>query len=109
MQASIIAFLALASILIFSSCASPEAKREAEYKRNVELAKIARAQGYTLVTRQGTVLFCRKSTPTGTHMPRSECHTPEDWDAVNRHAVSTMEQERMPFMGGGNGDVAVSK
>jgi hypothetical protein len=106
MQASSIAILAIASIAVLSGCASAETRRTADYKRNLELAKVARASGYSVVNRDGTVLFCRKSTPTGTNVPRSECHTPEDWDAINRHAVSSIEQDRVPFevgIGGGGG------
>jgi hypothetical protein len=101
MHTSFIATIAIASIAALSGCSSsPETKSQqnlAEYKRNLELVKAARANGYTVAMRDGQVLFCKKTTPTGSNMPRSECHTSEEWDAIQRHAATAIQQDTEPY------------
>lgn len=76
------------ALLALTDCANTNSA--APVASSVTRAQIAEARkaGYrVVVTRSGSMLLCKNSTPTGSHMIKEECHTADEWNDIQSKAT----------------------
>ena len=92
------------SMLATSAADTPSAQTKAEPKKTlVQRIAEAKKSGYTLVNREGTVLFCRTRLKTGSRLVReTECLTEDEIDMLgdaSRRGLADITREQPPPQG----------
>jgi hypothetical protein len=95
---SVMAGFGLAAVILVAGCATPKPAQLAAASPPPTSATATAAS-----TQDPDKPICKKVMTTGSRLPTTECHTPQEWGIINKEGEDALQQDttrQMPSRGG---------